>query len=274
MYNLLIACGSAVAAYLAGGAVAGWIAGIIPAVLAFGTALFFTSRRIGRKVEAIAKLAMEQLQAGNMAGARDAFRLAIPLGKWQILVAPQIHAQIGAIDYLEACSLLMQRQLTASKSKFTESKVELEQAQDWRARTMLAVVFHRESNPDAAIALLSAVEKPGKFRFLPGASPASEPLFYAVFAYILNEAKRREEALQVVGRGLLALPKQAALLAIQDAMSNRKRPDFKIFGEGWYQFFPDHIPQEVLIEQARAAGRLPTQQATANRQMTWPQPRR
>lgn len=274
MYNLLIAGGCALLAYGVGAAFAGWLAGLIPALLAFGGALFYTSRRIGKQIEVIAKKAMEELQGGNMAAARATFRTALPLGKWQVLVAPQIHAQLGAIDYLEACSMLMQRQITTSKQKFTESKAELEQAQDWRARTMLACVLHRENNTDAAVATLKAVEQPGKVRFLPGASPSGEALFYAVYAYILNEAKRRDEALQVVGRGLESLPKHAGLLAVQEAMSNRKRPDFKVLGESWYQFFPEHIPQEVLIEQARAAGRLPAQQPAANRQMTWPQPRR
>lgn len=265
MYNLLLAGAASLVAFVIGFFAAGWVAGIVPALAAFAGAWFFLARRTGKQVEAAAMAAMAQFQAGNMNGARELLRAALPLGKWQIFVEPQLHGQLGVIDYLEACSLVMQRQPTASKPKFADAKAELEQSwsRDWRSRTYLACVYHRENNTDQAVKVFTDAESVG----------SSEALFWAVWAYVLNEAKRREEALKVLGRALAALPKHAGLLAVQEAMTNRKRPDFKVFGEPWYQFFPEHIPQEVLIEQARAAGKLPA--AAANRsQMTWPQPRR
>jgi len=274
MYNLLIAGGVALVAYGAGFWAAGWIAGFVPAVFAFAGAWFLLGRRTGKQVEGMFRTAMEQLQAGNMNGAREALRAALPFGKWQVMLDGQIHGQLGAIDYLEACSLMMQKQVTASKAKFTEAKVELAQGVDWRTRTMLACVYHRENNTDEATKVLAEVEVGrGASRWIPGQNGQNEVMFWAVWAYILNEAKRRDEALQVVGRGLVANPKHAGLVAVQEAMSNRKRPDFKVFGEAWYHFFPEQIPQEVLIEQARAAGKLPKEAANRSR-MTYPMPRR
>ncbi|MSQ01048.1 MAG: hypothetical protein EXR71_04020 [Myxococcales bacterium] len=264
MVNLLIAGGAALVAFAIGFYAAGWIAGVVPALIAMAAVWFILARRTGKKVEAIAMAAMSQLQAGNMAGARETLRTALPLGRWQVLVEAQIHAQVGAVDYLEACSMLMQRQITAAKSKFADAKTELEKSwsRDWRSRTLLACVHHRENNTDQAVVVLGKAESVG----------SREVMFWAVWAYILNEAKRRDAALKVVGRGLASLPKHAGLVALQEALSNKKRPDFKVFGEAWYQFFPEHIPQEVLMEQARAAGKLPP---GANRSpKTWPQPRR
>lgn len=265
MYNLLITLGASVVAYAIGALTVNWVAGFAPALLVFVGVLFFLARRTGKQVEVIARAAMTHLQEGRMAAARDTLRSALPLGKWQFLVEAQIHGQIGAIDYLEGCSLLMQRQVSASKPKFAEARLSLEKSwsRDWRSRALLACVHHRAGEVEEAVTVLKAAESSG----------AKESIFWAVYAYILNEAKRRDEALQVLGRGLAALPKQPNLVAVQEAMSNRKRPDFKIFGEPWYQFFPDQIPQEVLIEQARAAGKLP-QQAANRSMMTYPQPRR
>jgi hypothetical protein len=265
MYNLLIAAAAALVAYGLGTWAVSWVAGFVPALLALVGVWFFLARRTGKQVEAIAKAAMAHLQEGRMSVARDTLRSALPLGRWQVLVEAQLHGQIGAIDYLEACSMLMQRQVSASKPKFEEAKVALAKSwsRDWRSRTMLACVHHRANETDQAVAVLKAVESSG----------SGESIFWAVYVLVLNEAKRRDEALQVVARGLASLPKNAGLLALQEAMSNRRRPDFKVFGDAWYQFFPDQIPQEVLIEQARAAGKLPQQ--AANRSMkTWPQPRR
>ena len=265
MYNLLIAGGAALLAYTLGTLAVSWVAGFAPALLALLGVWFFLARRTGKKVEAIAASAMQHLQEGRMAAARDTLRAALPLGRWQLLVESQLHGQIGAIDYLEACSLLMQRQITASKPKFADAQASLVKSwsRDCRSRTLLACVHHRANETDKALAVLKAAESGG----------SREAMFWAVYAYVLNEAKRREEALQVVARGLTSLPKNAGLLGIQEALGNRKRPDFKTFGEPWYQFFPDQIPQEVLMEQARAAGKLP-QQAANRSPKTWPQPRR
>jgi hypothetical protein len=191
-------------------------------------------------------------------------RTALPLAKWQILVGAQIESQLGALSYLEASSLLMQKQITASKAKFEEAKGHLRQAwsRDWRGRTLLACVHHRENNVDEALKVLAAAES----------SASNEAIFFGVWGYVLNEARRRDEALQVVARGLQGSPKSEGLRSVQEAMANRRRPDFKAFGEAWYQFFPEQIPQEVLIEQARAAGKLPANYA-ANNRMTAPQPR-
>jgi tetratricopeptide (TPR) repeat protein len=265
MYNLLIAAGGAVLAYAAGALAVSWVAGFVPALLVFAGAWFFLARRTGKQVEAFAKAAMAQLQEGRFDAARDTLRSALPLGRWQLLVESQLYGQIGAIDYLQACSLLMQRQVTASKPHFADAGTALARSwsRDWRSRTMLACVHHRANQTDQAVAVMKAAESSG----------SGEAIFWAVYAFVLNEAKRRDEALQVVARGRTSLPKHAGLVSVQEALSNRKRPDFKVFGEPWYQFFPDQIPQEVLIEQARAAGKLPA--AAANRSMkTWPQPRR
>lgn len=266
MYNVLISVGVAFVFYGLGAYVAGALAGLIPALIAFIAAYFLLARRTGKQVEIVFKRAMEQLQGGDMVAARVTMRQALVFGRWQFLVAAQVESQLGALSYLEAGSLVMQKQITNSKAKFTEAKLHLDKAwsRDWRGRALLACCFHREGNTDEAVKAMAGAESGG----------SAEPLFYAVWAYILNEAKRRDESLQVVGRGLKSNPKSAALTAVRDAMANRKRPDFLAFGEGWYQFFPEQIPQEVLIEQARAAGKLPANFAANNNRMTFPQPRR
>ncbi|MBM4391124.1 MAG: hypothetical protein FJ090_08385 [Deltaproteobacteria bacterium] len=263
MYNLLIAGGASLLGYGLGAWAAGWIAGFVPALLVFIAAFFFLARRTGKQVETIFKLAMEQLQGGQMAVARATMESALPLGRWQILVEKQVEAQLGGLDYLEACSMMMQRQVTASRERFASAKAHLQKSwnRDWRARAMLAACQHRENDTNGADKTLAAAEGPA----------SNEALFFGVWAYILNEARRRDEALQVVGRGLKGSPKSAGLIAVQEAMQNRKKPDFKAFGEPWYQFFPEHIPQEVLIEQARAAGKLPKNFA-ANQNLGPPQP--
>jgi hypothetical protein len=94
-----------------------------------------------------------------------------------------------------------------------------------------------------------------------------EPIYWGLYAHVLNEAKKRDEALLVVGRGLEANPDSKVLKAIQEQLSNKKRPDMKAFGEAWYQFFPEDIPQEKLMQMQGVQQKMKSQK-------TWPQPRR
>ena len=82
-----------------------------------------------------------------------------------------------------------------------------------------------------------------------------------------GEAKRRDEALQVLGRGLAENKESKSLLALQEALANKRRPDMKVLGDPWFQMFPEDIPREKLMEMQG----IKTQPRP---QKTFPQPRR
>ncbi len=261
MYNLLLAGGAGVAAYVVGFFVSDWIAGILPALLAFGVAYFFLARRTGRQVEAVFQRVMATLQAGKLDEGRGMLEAAMPLGKWQVLVTQQIHSQLGALDYLQAVGHTVQKQASQAKIRFASARAHLEKAwsRDWRAQATLAALHHREGRPDDAVKVLEKASGAGK----------TEPLFWALYTFVLNEARRRDEALQVVGRGVRELKDSKPLKEIQDALANKRRPSMRVVGEGWYSFFPEDIPQEQLAQmQGQTAPKKPRPQ------MTYPQPRR
>lgn len=260
MYNLLIALGAAVVSYAIGAWAAGWLAGFVPALLALGGAWFYLARRTGKQVEALFRSAMAVLQAGKFDEARALLQSGMPLAKWQILVKEQIHSQLGAIDYLQGVGASVQKRASEAKVKFESARTNLEKAwsRDWRAKTMLAVVHHREGRVDDAVKVLEAASGPG----------SGEPLFWGVYTHVLNEAKRRDEALKIVGRGLVSNKDNGPLKAVQEALANKKRPDFKVFGEQWFQLFPEDIPREKLLEMHG----INPQQA-ARPQKGWPAPR-
>jgi tetratricopeptide (TPR) repeat protein len=273
MYNVAISFGAAVAGYVLGWLVAGWLAGFIPAILAFAAVFILLGRRTMQQVEAVAREAMADMQAGRADAAKQRLLAAIPLGRWQFLVAEQLYGQVGMIDYMQAVGLKMQRQLTPAAARLAEARSHLEKSwtRDWRARAALAIVHHREGRVDDAVKVFEGASGGG----------AAEPMFWGLWAHVLNEAKRRDEALKVVGRGLEQNKGSAPLVEVQEALSNRKRPAFKkAFGEAWFQYFPDDMSQEELIAMHTAATGKPPPGAPGGgapkgrSPKTWPMPRR
>ncbi|MDP2317303.1 MAG: hypothetical protein Q8P41_30750 [Pseudomonadota bacterium] len=259
MYNILIATGAAVLGYVLGAWAAGPIAGFVPALLAFVVVFVLLARRTGKQLEALFGGAMQLLQAGKIDEARAALEAAMPLGKWQILVTEQIHSQLGSLDYLQGVGHSVQKQVTQSKARFASGRAHLEKAwsRDWRAKATLAAIHHREGRPDDAVTVLEKASGAGK----------GEALYWALYTFVLNEAKRRDEALQVIGRGLAELKDHKALTEIQEALANKRRPNMKVLGDPWFQMFPEDIPREKLMEMQGI-------KAQPRPQKTFPQPRR
>lgn len=269
MWNLLIALGAALVAYALGAWLAGWIAGFVPALVAFVAVAWVLGSRTGKRVQAIVASAAVPMQAGNLDETRRLLESALPLGRWQILVDEPIRMQLGMVDYVDGVRLKLEKQPTASKERFVRARAHLERAiptgwkgallRDWRAPLVLACIHYREERLDDALKVLVAAKQHAK----------NEPIYWGVWAWMLNEKRRRDEALQVVGEGLQGNPKSEPLRELQEALSNKKRPSHKAWGDAWYNYFPEDIAkdQEKVIELQRAmAQRRPPK--------TWPQPRR
>lgn len=269
MYNNLLALAAAVVVFALGWWAAGWIAGFVPALLAFLLVAWLLGMRTGRQVQAMVQAAAEPMQQGRFDEARAQLERALPLGRWQLLVEEPIHAQLGMIDYVEGVKLKLERQLVPSRQRLDAAREHLQRAipggwkaailRDWRAPLMLACIHQRDGKVDEALKVLAAARDHAK----------NEPIYFGIWAWMLNEAFRREEALQVLGDGLKENPKSDALREMQAALSNKKRPSHKVWGDAWYNYFPEDIlkDQEKVIE---------LQKAMAQRKSpkTWPQPRR
>lgn len=274
MYNVLIAVAIAVVGYGIGAAVAGWLAGFVPALLAGGLAYFLLARRTGQQVQAIMLRAQVAFQTGQMDQGRAMLMEAMVFDKWQFLIKEQIFGQLGQLDYMQAAGLKMQagqlrtvakqyeqarmllqskeaqnearKKLTESDQKFIEAQANLEKSwvREWRSRTILALIHHRQNKIDEALKIFQATKT----------YATKEPLFWAAYAYVLNEHSRAREALGVLGEGLQTCTDSKQLKLMQEALTNQKKPDMTGFGEAWYGFFPEHIPQETLMEMAQKQG--------------------
>ena len=247
MYNLLIALGLSIVAFLVGWLAGNWTYGIFPAMLVFGIAYVLLARRTGRQLEAVMMAVQDELSKGKVKPARKLLEAALPLGKWQLLVTQQIYAQLGALEYI---------QQHWSKARPLLAKA---WSRNWQASAMLAALDLRQGKKDEALKRLEKMRLLGR----------KEPLMWAVTAYVTLKAKGANDALKVVADARKVLEDNGPLKELQQALANDKMKKFKwnVFGQGWYQFYPEHLQQGAM-----GGGRQQAPQFRGGK--TYPMPRR
>lgn len=236
MYNLLISLGIATVLFVLGWVVAGtWVAGFVPAILGLGIAYFLLARRSGKQLEALLKRAMVEFEQGRVERGRAIVEEGFALGKWQFLVKEQLHAQLGALAY-------MQRD-------FKTARTHLEQAwsRHWQSQAMLAALEHRDGEHEAALARMDKAKGAG----------GKDAVFWALWVWYAYSAKDKDKALKVVNQGLDQVKDSPGLKALADVIRNDKRLKtniFRAFQPAWYQYFPEHMPRSMMMEMARQQG--------------------
>jgi tetratricopeptide (TPR) repeat protein len=249
MYNLLISLAVAGLAFGVGAAMGQWVYGFAPAMLVLPVVYFLLARRTGQQLEAIMTRAGVELQAGRLKQARDIIETGYALGKWQFLIEQQIHAQLGALEF-------MQR-------RYKQARPLLEKAwkRNWQAQGMLAILDARSGKHDEAFARLDKAALLAK----------REPMYWGLTCWLLLDAKRVDDAQRKVVEGLETVENSKALKELQTAIANDKMKRFRwdrAFGQGWYQFFPEQA------QAGQTRGGPAANDPRMRGRKTFPQPRR
>ncbi len=243
MYNLLLSLGIGIAVF---GAVTAWlgvIAGVIPGIATTLVALFFLSRRVGKVVEQEMSQLVPLLQARKVAEAQQRIRsLQARYGRWQFMLEGQLSAQLGMIEYMQM--------------HFDEALPLLEEGKwrNWSALVCIGCIHHRKGRKDQAWEA---------FRKAASAAP-KEVIIYGVWTTLLLRDGKRAEALEVVASGLKQQPDSQIMKELKQKVANKKKVKPQMFGETWYQFFPEDMAQQMMMRGQR--GGNPAMQQVAAQQ--------
>lgn len=225
MYNLLIgiAAGIAVTLAIRFGTTVGWIGSIVPGLVAAIGVYFVVARRTWKKLEALFEEVQRELQAQRVEKAVKVLERGFALAPWQFLVASQVHAQIGVLQYV--------------KGDLDASLPHLEKAfsRHWLARAMLGAARYRKND---LAGMQSAFEQTVKVS-------KKEGLAWAAYAWCLESRDRHEDAVKVLGRGVATNPSDEKLkTALQTLQNGKKLKLGKLYGEQWYQFRLEAMPPQ------------------------------
>src|SRR6516164_8396007 len=209
MYNLLIAFAAGVvvtvAVRLAGLPL---LAGIIPGGLVFIGVYILLARRIAEKLNALVNTAQKELQTISSQRDRDAkvakavktLEQGLQYDRWQIMVASQVHGQIGILHY-------MMKDYAAAEPHLAQASGRDHMAQAMRG----ALYYQRKEYPKMTEAFERAVKAAKK-----------ESVIWAAYGWCLQQSKERDKAIAVLGRAVAANPNDEKLKASLTQLQNKK----------------------------------------------------
>jgi tetratricopeptide (TPR) repeat protein len=224
MYNLLISLAVGIAIAL-GVKLAGLslLAGIIPGVLAMVATFVLLARRVAQRIQALMDTVQKEFasQATNPKDAQQKVERAVKTleqglayDKWQFMVGPELHAQIGMLKY-------MVRDLDGAQAHFAHTG-----PRNYMAKAMEGALHYQRKNYTAMESAFEAAVKTGK----------KDAVIWAAFAWCLVQIKERDKALRVLARAVEANPSDEKLKASLAQLQNDKRLKMKPYEPTWWQF--------------------------------------
>lgn len=222
----------------------GWT--ILPGILLGVFSFVWVNRRIAKRIEAVTQAAdaeMNALQAiarqqgpnvqlamaNKFDRAVEILQRAFIFQKWQLGATTMLNARVGM--------LLFMRWLVLKKDGLKESIPYLENSRVkgkkarlmgalWPAWAMLAVAYYKTKSLDKALEVLESSVGIAK----------KEGMLWGIYAWILEEEGRHDQAVDVLARGKVGAPDDKHLMANLVLLQNGKKLNMKAYGEQWYQF--------------------------------------
>jgi predicted Zn-dependent protease len=211
-----------------------WI-GSLAGLVAGAAAFWFIAKNVQDRLETIFKQASEQLKPKQHEPAIKAMQKGYALAPWQFGVKSAVNAQIGMLYYVLSKPAEAEPLLKAS-------------GMNHYAKAMLAILqWKRGATKLAKDTFASAIGWTGR----------KESIIYALYAYVLNEMRDRNAAIEVLNRGLKYCKDDERLLTNRTLLQNKKPMKMTVYGNLWYQFM---LERPVVRQELPPFIRMPRRQ--------------
>ena len=149
-------------------------------------------------------------------------------------MASQLHSQIGVLRYVRQDFAGAQPHLEKSFSRHGI------------ARAMLALTHYRKKDLAGMRKVFEDAAKDNK----------KEGLVFATWAWVEEKEGNHDQAIGILARGLKANPSDEKLKSAAQALQNDKRLKLgKLYGEQWFQFHLEQMPQQMMSPAGGRGGR-------------------
>ncbi len=235
MYNLLISLGAATLTFIILFFSFNFWAAIFPAVIVLVAIYIVLSRKTYGVFQTIMmnmQLEFQRLskvknpQQRSIEPAVKMLKEGYPLGRWQFFIKPQLDAQIGVIYF------------TNGKPKAALPYLKKAFLRHWSAQGMLATYYYNNKMYDEMHSTFAAALKANK----------KVALLYNMYAWILLELNKKDDAKKILQQGIKYLPENEELKKSLINVQNDKKIRLKGYGDEWYQFRLEKHPREIQAQ--------------------------
>jgi tetratricopeptide (TPR) repeat protein len=195
---------------------------ILGTVLALTTFVLIT-RRLAKQIEPAFEQIGRQLQSGATQAAISSLEELLPRARWQVMLAGQIHAQLGIVAYATDKDDLALEHLSKAGLRVPDAQL---------AR---AALLYRRKKVDEAKEVLDVAIRANK----------KQILLYHVHAFILAKEGEREAAIEQLQKALKVEPSSESTKDNLLRLQNGKKLNMKRFGTQWYTLKLEKLPASM-----------------------------
>ena len=187
---------------------------ITPAVIAAVAAAILIMRSVGKRVQPVVEEAQRHLQGGRRELALKSLKQALGFQAWHPLLAGQVHAQVGALEY--------------ASGNYDEAIAELEKAspRPWESKAFLACAYFKKHDEEHMKKAFERAVKVGK----------KESLAWTLYAWCMVARGKKDEAAKILERGLKEIPADQRLQNNLELAQSGKKLKVAPYAERWASF--------------------------------------
>lgn len=202
-----------------------WQMGIVLFVLVSLASFVLISRALARRLEPQLLGIQKHVQANQVQLAIQQLEALLPLGRWQILLEGQIHAQIGLLTYAMGNTERAEKHLEKAGYRATEAQV------------AYAALLYRTNRWGKAREILDAAIRLNKKQIMP----------YHVYAWLLLKEGDRDAAIAKLLAAQKVEPSNESTLENLSRLQNGKDLSMKRFGMVWFGLQLERPPKTMGI---------------------------
>jgi tetratricopeptide (TPR) repeat protein len=208
-----------------------WQMGILLFVVVSLASFVLISRVLARRIEPRFTALQKQIQANQIALAIKELESLLPMGRWQILLAGQLHAQIGLLTYASGDTERAEKHLAQAGYRATEAQV------------AYAALLYRTNRWPAAREILDNAIRLNKKQILP----------YHVYAWLLLKEGDRSGAIEKLLAAQKVEPENESTKENLTRLQNGKDLSMKRFGMIWFGLQLERPPKTMGVAPGGAA---------------------
>ena len=202
-----------------------WIIGAIVGIITAGGIFFLLAKLIMKKITAIVEASSVELTKGQFSRAIIVLEKGFKYKFRHPFFASQLNSQIGVTYYY--------------KRDFKRAEEYLKKgiASHYIGQCILGILYMKKKDPENMKKAFKAATRASR----------KESIVWSLYAYCLNTLGKKDEAIEILNKGLKRLPKDENIKANLKALQNNQKMKMRAYKDLWPAFM---LEKNIIRQQA------------------------